>query len=92
MESLNALKSNSSLSFTEVGQVLDNSTNSVDFSLNFMGGNEKAGLGVLLLLELLVVGLVLGNDGEHSSLSLSFLGGFLSDGDANSVVIGKTYK
>ena len=59
VKSLDSLKCKLSLSFTEIRQVLDNSCSSVNFSLNLMLGDEEARLGVLLLLELLVVGLVL---------------------------------
>lgn len=70
MESVNSLKSELSGLFVDLGVVLDDFGNSVDFSSD--GGNrvDLLGSAILLLLDNLVVVLVSLEDVEHSSLCL----------------------
>ena len=66
MESLETSQGSSLDLVLEVGVSLQNSSNSVHFSANWVNGVRQLGLGVLLLLGNLVVALVLDKDVELS--------------------------
>lgn len=81
----------------DIGQALDNFSDSVDASLEDNFGGEEGALRVLLALLDAVVALVLNEEG-NSSLGASALGGSLlgasaldlGGGEADSLIVGKT--
>lgn len=85
MESLKALESQFPGSLRDVGESLDDFTDSVDASLQVDGGSKETALGVLLSLGDLVVALVGLEESDDSSGALLCL--FLSAGEADGALV-----
>jgi len=73
MESVDALKGDSSSPLVETNNSFNNLGSCVNFSLHAVCGVSKLRLRVILLLELLVMALMLLENIENSSGVLSFL-------------------
>ena len=74
MKSLNSLEGESSNSLSDVSEILDNFSDSVDASSEGLDGVKVTAGRVLLCLGDLVVSFVCLEEGESSSGTLSFLG------------------